>query len=328
MLSERIKVFERAVGRYSLLSARWIISHLPEGSFKMTSRILTVLGWPILFKKRRLTIENLTNAFGKEKSAKEIDQISWDCFQNFARGMVELIYFADRPDEIRKKVRFEGQEHLDAAFKKGSGVILVSAHFGNFILMYLRLIVEGYKTNIIMRRTRDQKFEEYITEFRDSHGMQTIYDLPARKCVQQSLKALRNNEILFILLDQNYGSDGRIFVDFFGRPAATAAGPIVFSNRTSAPILPIFIMRDGGEQHKIVIEPPVQLETGADEMDSTVKSVAKITKIIERYARELPYEWGGWMHKRWKSQAAEGQDIVDIIREESSLKDSDVSQGA
>ena len=164
------------------------------------------------------------------------------------------------------------------------------------------MALAGYKTNCIMRRVRDEQFEEYISDFRNKNGIQTIYSLPHRQCVGNSLKRLRDNQVLFILLDQNYGEDGRVFVDFFGQPAATATGPVVLSNRSKAPILPIFILRDGTNRYKIKIDPPVQFETPPNGQSDIVHSVSQLTKIIEKYIRSYPHEWGGWLHRRWKSK--------------------------
>ena len=310
-----IKQFERAVGRFVLIGMRAIIRRLPYSIFQLLTFVFTMIAWPVLAKKRRIATESLKIAYGHAKSPAEISQIASACFKNFGRGMIDLIYFIDHSQKIVENISISGKENLEQALAKGNGAIIVSAHFGNFILMYTRILKEGYKTNVIMRRTRDEVFEKYISGFRDEQGLQTIYDLPARKCVQQSLKALRSNEVLFILLDQSYGSDGRVFVDFFGKQAATATGPVVFSNRTGAPILPMFIRRERGLKSQITIQPPISLEEGEGQ-DIVVRNVAKISKIIEAQIRLYPHEWGGWMHKRWKSRTIEEQTIIDRVNEE------------
>ena len=206
--------------------------------------------------------------------------------------------------KIIEKVTIEGQEHLDAALSQGKGAVLMSAHFGSFILMYLRLALAGYKVNSIMRRMRDEDFEKYISHYRDNNGIRTIYAMPRKECVVESLKSLRKNETLVILFDQNYGEDGRVFVDFFGQPAATATGPVIFSQRANAPILPVFIIREKKDHYKIIIEPPVPLSAGPGGEEELTQNVSQLTKVIEEYIRRYPHEWGGWLHRRWKSKQA------------------------
>jgi len=242
--------FGRALGRHVLIGSRWMIRRMPYPVYKIFAYIFFRIGHCAMINKRKIAQQNLTIALGNEKSEQEIRKIANDCFNNFGWGMIDLIYFVDRPHLVTQNVKIVGKEHLDNVLKAGHGAIFIGAHFGNFILMYFRMVLEGYSTNVIMKRTRDEDFEKYISELRNERGLKTIYDLPPRQCVQKSLKALRNNEILFILLDQNYGSAGRVFVDFFGEKAATATGPVVFSNRTKAPVLPIFMRRDNkGHNH-------------------------------------------------------------------------------
>ena len=167
--------------------------------------------------------------------------------------------------------------------------------------MLLRFAREGYKTNAIIRPTRDQEIEKRFLSQRTRLGLNTIYSVPRKECVDTSLKALRNNELVFIPLDQNFGSGAGVFVDFFGQKAATATGPVVFAMRTKAPLLPMFIIRQKDDTHKIIIEPPLYLEEKADDKETILVNTARITKVIERYIREYPQEWG-WMHRRWKSQ--------------------------
>ncbi len=307
--------FQRAVGRNLVYATRWIVGKLPYPVYKVIANFFLLLSKMVMYRKRHIAWQNLRCAFGRTKSDAELRAIARQYFHNFGKGLVDLIYYADHQHMTDENVRVEGREHLDQALAKGNGVILTGGHFGNFILMYHKLARMGYKTNVIMRRMRDDALEQYITQMRHEIGVHTVYDLPPKKCVVESLKVLRRNEILIILLDQNYGSAGRVFVDFFGRQAATASGPVVFSLRTKAPILPIFCLGDGADmRHKIIIEPELELEMGIDEQDTITRNVARITKLIEKYVSLYPHEWGGWIHKRWKSKPAAEQRIIDRLK--------------
>ena len=118
--------------------------------------------------------------------------------------------------------------------------------------------------------------------------------------MEDSIRTLRNNGLLFIPLDQNFGTGG-IFVNFFGRQAATATGPIVLAQRTQAAILPCFIIRQEDDTHKVVFEPSVTLEEGESGRETLSINIQKLTDIIESYIRRYPAQWG-WIHRRWKSK--------------------------
>lgn len=239
-------------------------------------------------------------AFEGEKSQEDINRLVERYFKHTLAAMVDFIYFLDRPEKIVEKVEIEGKVYLDEALSCGHGVIMLSAHFGSFGLMFLRMALGGYKTNFIIRPMRDKQMGNFITSYAAQYGVGTIYASPFRQCVEMSLRVLRRNELLFILLDQNYSEEAAVFVDFFGRPAATATGPVVFSARTQAPILPVFITGDMKRGYKITIDAPVVFEQGNPELDLE-RSTAQLTKLIEDRIRLFPCDWGGWMHRRWKA---------------------------
>jgi KDO2-lipid IV(A) lauroyltransferase len=217
-----------------------------------------------------------------------------------AKAGAELIFLMDRPVFLRRRVEIIGREYLDTALYKGKGVILVSAHFGNFPLMMAKLRLEGYKIGGIMRPMRDNRVEKIFLAKRNRLGIKVIYSQPRKACVENSIRSLRNNELLFIPLDQNFGTGG-VFVDFFGQKAATATGPVVLAQRTNATILPCFIVRQPDDTHKIIFEPPLTLEEGRTNQETIAINVQRLTNVIETYIRRYPAEWG-WIHRRWKSQ--------------------------
>lgn len=301
---DSLKNFKRVSARYGLFASAWLLERLPYGVVRLLAKILVAIGFRFAIKQRRIAQESLQIAFGAEKSSREIQGIVRRCFANLGQGMVEMLYFMAHPALADQKVSFEGRHHLDEALQQGRGVIAVTAHFGNFPLMMLYAARCGYKASAIIRPARDRELEDYLLRKRTECGLKTIYAVPRRECVVNSLKALSLNEILFIPLDQNFGADGGVFVDFFGQKAATATGPVVFARRSKAAILPMFIIRQGEDTHKIVIEPPLVFEERPDEQEEILVNTARITQMIERYIRRYPYEWG-WMHRRWKSRPAE-----------------------
>lgn len=298
---DRMKIFKRDMARYGLFFCSSWITRLPYSLVKGVTRVLIAIGFCVTIRLKQISRESLRIAFGQTKNKKEIEDIVRKCFDNFGKGMVELMYFMAHPAMIKEKVMIDGKEHLDRALQGGKGAILVSAHFGNFPLMLLRLAQEGYKINAIIRPARDAEIEKYFIRQRTQLGLNTIYSQPRKQCVDNAIRALRNNELVFIPLDQNFGNGAGVFVEFFGQQAATATGPVVFAQRTGAPILPMFIIRENDDDHRILIELPLVLEIRDSDEEMMRVNVAKITQLIEKYIRKYPHEWG-WMHRRWKSK--------------------------
>lgn len=301
--NEHIKHFNRAVARQFLFAFTWLFQRVSFGFVKGFANIFIPIGYLCIPYQKKVSRESLRIAFGQEKTDEEISSIVRACFSNLGRGMIELIYLMEHPELIKPLVSFRGKEHLDRALAQGKGVIIVSAHFGSFPLMLLRLAQEGYPMNAIIRPVRDEVAEKYFTMKREKLGLKTIYAHQRKQCVDTSIRVLRDNQVLFIPLDQHFGSAGGVYVDFFGQKAATATGPVVFSQRTGAPVLPVFIVRNPDDTHTIIIDAPLTMENKPTEEETIQVNVAKITKVIEKYIRQYPQEWS-WMHRRWKSKSA------------------------
>ncbi len=297
---EFTKRIKRSFAWWALFICSLIIKGLPERFLYSFARFAASLGYYIVGKRRKLALESLNIAFKNGLTPQQQERIAKDCFYFMAKGGLELLYFMGHPHLIRQRVSFQGKENLDVCLSKGKGVILVTAHFGNFPLMMFKMCQEGYKTSGIMRQMRDKRVERFFSEARNRLGIGTIYSQPRKTCVEESLKVLRNNELLSIQLDQNFGTGG-VFVDFFGMKAATATGPVVLALRTQAAILPTFIIHNPDGTYRIVFEPEYKLKRADTYQQTVLINIQALTSIIESYIRRYPAEWG-WIHRRWKSR--------------------------
>jgi KDO2-lipid IV(A) lauroyltransferase len=109
---------------------------------------------------------------------------------------------------------------------------------------------------------------------------------------------LERNRILFLQIDQNAPAT-ECWVDFFGYLVPTFKGPVIFSIRKGAPILPMFIIRNPDARHKIIIHPPFELATTGNTHEDITSNIASLTKIVEAVIREHPDQWW-WVHRRFK----------------------------
>ncbi|PIQ88234.1 MAG: hypothetical protein COV72_09320 [Candidatus Omnitrophica bacterium CG11_big_fil_rev_8_21_14_0_20_42_13] len=302
------KTIKRDIAFYSMKMFCVILRFMPKNCICAVGDFIAGIGYFIAIRHRRIARESLNIAFGKEKNEKEITRIIKDCFKNMTKSMFEMLASLDSAPVLGRMVNIEGKEYLDEALKKKKGVIMISGHFGSFPLLLTKLALLRYPVNVVVRKLRDDKADEYFDRKRIALGVKSIYTNPKALCVKSSIDALRDNEIVFMLMDQNFGSGAGVFVDFFGRKAATATGPIIFALRTEAPIVPAFIFREKNNNHRLVIEPELILEHREDRDEMVKVNVARITAIIERYIRLYPAEWG-WIHRRWKSRPGKNSDV-------------------
>ncbi len=272
---------------------------LPVTSLSSYGEKLGLFSFYLLRRWRKVALNNLNLALGKEKGKDEIHRICRELFRNIGRDMMEACRLDDLEDcYFKNLVRFEGKHHLDNALKEGKGVIALSAHLGNFPLMSARLVNEGYPLSVVIRDPDNPKIAKDTVSFRDTLGIETIPDEPRITCVSKCIKALKENRILLLQNDQN-APITEAWVNFFGHLVPTFKGPVVISIRTGAPIIPMFILRIPGRHHKITIHPPFALGlTGNVEQDVT-SNVAGLLKVTEAVIRQHPEQWM-WIYRRFK----------------------------
>jgi KDO2-lipid IV(A) lauroyltransferase len=250
--------------------------------------------------------QSLDIAFGDTLSAGEKTRIVRASFDNLVGSMLGHAYAAIHPKTTHRFFSVEGREHLDAALSSGKGAAIAIAHFGPFSWMLFRFAGLGYPLNVVMRPPRDKGLYDMMLTAQKRCGINIIYSVPVRSCVAESIEAFGRGEMVFMAVDQNYGGQGRLFVDFFGRPAATAPGPVAFALKTGAPLLFIYALPDGVLHWRIVIGPAIKLEKAASERETLRLNTAALTKRLEDLVRKHPDQWS-WMHKRWKTVPRDGE---------------------
>jgi len=294
-------VIARLAGRYFIYFCLFMIKILPCNLLYSFSKALAKLAFFISVKYRNRALNNLKNAFKDEKSAPQIKKIANNLFEQIAWGMAETTKYAylkgNLTERIKNNIAIEGKEFLDKALSLNKGVILVSAHFGNFSLITYRLTQEGYPSNMIFRGANDPAVSKVWYNTLNRLGIRWIPAHPKKKSVSESLRWLKKNNVLCLFADQNKTTG--VYVDFFGKPAGTVEGPALLHLRTKAPLLCAFIIRLSRDRHKIVITSPIDVKlTGNDGQD--IYNITKsFTEIIEKFVREYPSHWW-WVHNRWK----------------------------
>ena len=298
--NRRLKRVIYRMGHPVLRFFHFLVIACPFGVCSALAESLGGISYYFLAKYRKRAMKNLLRVFGRTISRQERARICRRIARNAFRDIVDIFY-STGPDQskIAERIRVTGHEHLEAALSLGKGVIGVSAHLGNFMLLGFGLVCNGYPANVVTRPVRDPGFEKIMKGYREKQGTNFILTKPPQECVKAMLKSLRENEIVCLLVDQAK-KRGSIFVDFFERPTATSITPAVLSLRTGAPIVPVFIVRRGGGGHQIFIEPAIDVEFSNDNEEKIFRITAEINRIIQSYVERYPDQWLSWTVRRWK----------------------------
>ena len=282
---------------------------LPRHLAVKTGYFLGNLAYHMSRKLRQTGRRNLILAF-PQLTENERTHILRESFVSLGRLLGEFSQFSKAtPESLHKIVACEGLENLEAAQKKGRGVIMVTGHVGLWEYSSLALSAFGHPLNFLVRRMDNPKIERLIESVRTKFGNRTISKVSATRTM---LKILRAGGTLGILTDVNTTAAEGIFVDFFGVPAATTFIMAKLALRTGAAVLPGFAVWDQEEQRVLLnIESPVTFEKTGDEPADVKNLTASATKEIENCIRNYPDQWL-WIHKRWRTRPQNSPPIYPV----------------
>lgn len=191
-----------------------------------------------------------------------------------------------------------GQPNLDAAIMQGKGVIIVTAHLGNWALLCRYLIQQGYPVRPLIRMPAHPAVCDVFIELMHEFQVHWIPTLPTIDAVRECLRTLRRGHIVYLTVDRR--SRG-IIADFMGIPALTATGAATLHLRTGAPIVPAFMIRNGWKHH-VFIQPALEFDY-SDDRERDVRYITQIINdVISKWIHQHPEQWL-WIHRRWRLSA-------------------------
>jgi KDO2-lipid IV(A) lauroyltransferase len=274
------------------------INLLPESFALGCGKRLGGLVFHLDWERRKVALENLHVAFGKEKSEEEFLAIARGTFQNLGMMAVEFFRIPKMDVEMfKKRVTTEGLEETLRLLEKGKGMLLLLSHFGNWEMMGMMSKLIGDSIMVLAKPMKKNKhIDQFITDIRSAAGLEVVSSIKASRVV---MKALSQNRIVGILIDQRAKRSEGIGADFFGKKAPTTPGLAVLAMKTSAPVVPVFMVRNGFGTHRLVIQKPLELVHTGDIKKDVEANTQLFNHTLESMIRQYPDQWF-WVHRRWE----------------------------
>jgi KDO2-lipid IV(A) lauroyltransferase len=247
------------------------------------------------FSKRRHTAyADLKSAFGSRFNESERWRIVRDHYAHLGQTAVEVMRFPllDQ-DFIRSHIRIHHSERFYEAIRENRGVILLTAHFGNWELLQIISGILGKPIHVLARNQKHSRLNEFLNELRQSHGSVAM---TRGIGVRGLLRALRRKELIGVVGDQDAGKYGGVIVSLLGRKTTVPTGAFDLARRTGAPVLPCFMVRVEGPCHEIFVEEPIRCREDAEDLEPLVR---RFVGILEDLISRFPSQWL-WSSKRWK----------------------------
>jgi len=264
------------------------LRYLPRAAAEPLAQTYARLLDRLVPRLRRIARTNLAFALPNADHEKIIDGV----FASIGR----LLYaFARLPGITRANVHewieYEGFEHYEAAKQKGHGVLFATGHLGNWELSAYAHALLTEPMHVVVRPLDNPWLDRLVAQRRAGSGNRVI---EKKDFARGILAALKANEPVGILVDQNSMPDQGVFVDFFGRAACTAPVFTKLAHRAGTSVIPGFAVWNG-RKYTLRFYPAVEL-TGDAHADTQL-----VQHAVERAIREYPDQWL-WIHRRWKTR--------------------------
>ncbi len=222
---------------------------------------------------------------------------------HFGGVMFDLVRILARgPASIDPFVTIEGRAHGEAAHRSPHGVVLITAHFGNWETHGIVHAKHLGSIGVVARPLDNRTLDRAMTALRESAGNEVI---EKEHAMIRSMRRLKAGQGVAFVVDQNVQEKEGIFVNFFGRPACTTPFAARLALKTGALVLPCRAVMTADFNYRVIYDPPIDPAA----FGSGEQAVAALTQAMmnttEDWIRENPDQWL-WMHRRWHTRKTGG----------------------
>jgi len=242
---------------------------------------------------RRIARRNLEMAMPELDAARR-ERVIDGCYRSIGRMLASVARFPSiNAHNAGQWIRYDGLEHFHAARERGKGVLFATAHLGNWELSAFAHAWMTEPMSVVVRALDNPKLDALAAKYRSMSGNRI---LDKREYLRGILRALKNNQAVGILVDQNTSLDEGVFVKFFGIEACVGTGFAKLAAHSGAAIIPGFALWSESGQHYVLKFYPYFTASGDVQADSQ-----RVQAAVEAAIREYPDQWL-WMHRRWKTR--------------------------
>lgn len=196
-------------------------------------------------------------------------------------------------ENIGALIRYDGLDNFARAMDKGRGVLIATAHFGNWELSAFAHALMTAPMNVVVRPLDNTRVDDLVESRRAISGNRII---SKREAARDILRALKSGEAVGILIDQNTALDEGVFVDFFGTLACAGSGFAKLAHHSGAPVVPGYALWST-EENKYILRFDPEISMNGDVLADT----QAIHSHLERVIRQHPGQYL-WIHRRWKTR--------------------------
>ena len=246
-------------------------------------------------KKLREASERCARVLGIRD--KEALRIVKGAYVNFGKSTAEFVRLPVMASKLDQIMTVNGEDNLREAYEAGKGVLIVTAHLGNWEYAGAWCAQSGYQINGLGTDQRDERITALIMELRNAGGMKALGKASDLKAM---IKALQRGEIIAVPVDQDAKRAG-VVSPFLGYPASTPVGMAKLADKLGCAVVPAFCVRWLGTQKlELHFHPALKGRDGKPYGKDLQESIDDCNELMSEWIRKYPDQWM-WMYPRWES---------------------------
>jgi lauroyl/myristoyl acyltransferase len=287
-----------------IVSATWHgVRTLPRSVSYGIGHVGTWIAWRSMRQTRKAIASNLAAVFPNESQA-ALERRALLTLRSYARDTIDFLRAlasAGNPAQDLFELDPSCRAVFDDVIAKGSGIILVTGHYGNWEIgsILLRQLLDVPLTIVAMAEANPQ-VNQIRRQLRDSLGADTLEVRQSFDTALQIRRRLADNHIVAMLIDRHYGRD-RIEVSLFGRRAWFLRTPLLMGHATGSPIVPCFIERIAAGRFAPRLYPPIHIGIDGSRDEAIQSAAQRIANVLEERIRAHPEFWYHF-YRYWDAQ--------------------------
>ncbi|MCK6604276.1 MAG: lysophospholipid acyltransferase family protein [Ignavibacteriaceae bacterium] len=268
----------------------------PGNPVKTFAPAMAYLFSDILKIRKRVVIKNLKMAF-PELSETEIMALVRKTYLSNAKTIIEILTLPSLSESrIKKRIKFSNTELLKKKYEENKGVMIITAHFGNWEYAALSSgIYTGITHHVMVQSLRNTILDNWLNRQRTMFNNKVVY---TGISVREVFGILKSGGIVAIAGDQRGPEEG-IRVNLMGIPSTIHEGIAAIALKTGAGIIMGMTVRqpDGSYICELQDVPTDNLPEGKTAQITEISQ--RHTNVLEQYLKKYPDQYF-WMHNRWK----------------------------
>ena len=253
-------------------------------------RLLAWLFYLLNTQGKRNIQQNLQRISGENTLTAEINRQTRLTFCHIFYNYFDLFRLPGLNNAtVNNLVTIEGWDNLKAALAKGKGVVMSSAHLGNFDIILHAMSLLGVNIIVPVERVDPPQLFNYVTTLRSKEGLKLI---PVDGPLLDLVRTLKKGGVVGLAADRDITGSGQI-EQFFSYPAHLPTGSIKLALKTDAPLVLAFFHRKPDHSYHARFLPaylPLQTDTATQEQ-RIAAGMQYIVKEMENAIRQTPEQW-------------------------------------